>query len=400
VGYRVGAAAFNTPDTDEYVKVRGDQLRPRDGRLELRMVNQLEEVIFTDRAQLLAVDHPRDVSVYPNERLLPAPPFPAHEIFAVREARPPVSAVDGEGRDVRDRLLREDRLWPDDFRLLPFKGYAEPHALVLDPGDLRGAGRVVLLADAWIDYADSTSNLAASQSGAPLIPPRLEVQGPDGEWVTALPQMGFPAGLPKTLTVELTGLFRRDDDFRIRIVTSMRIYWDRVRFGILHDGPELQVTPLEPVTAELRFKGYPRPVAPDGRAPFGYDYGDAAVNAGWKDFEGAFTRFGDVRSLLLGVDDRFVIQRHGDEIAVAFDATQLPPLPAGWTRDYLVYADGFGKDMDLNSAQPHRVEPLPFHAMSAYPAAAGERGPIDASHLSWARQMNTRHVHRQLPELR
>ena len=165
VGYRVGADRFNVPDTDEYVKVRGDQLMARDGVLDLRMVNQLEEVIFIDRAELLAVDHPAGFEVYPNERLLPGPPFPSFEVFAVAEERVPVSAVDEEGTDVRDSILQVDRRWPDTFELLPFKGYAEEHTLILDPGDLGDGDRVVLLMDAWIDYADSTSNLAASQAG-------------------------------------------------------------------------------------------------------------------------------------------------------------------------------------------------------------------------------------------
>ena len=397
VGYRVGADRFNVPDTDEYVKVRGDQLMARDGVLDLRMVNQLEEVIFIDRAELLAVDHPAGFEVYPNERLLPGPPFPSFEVFAVAEERVPVSAVDEEGTDVRDSILQVDRRWPDTFELLPFKGYAEEHTLILDPGDLGDGDRVVLLMDAWIDYADSTSNLAASQAGEALLPPRLEVLDADGSWVTALSQMGFPAGLPKTLTVELTDLFLRDDDFRVRIVTNMRIYWDRVRFGILERSAPVRLSRLEAAAADVHFHGYPRRVSADGRAPFGYDYGDVARSAGWKEFEGAFTRYGDVRGLLTAVDDRYVILRHGDEIALSFDAAPLPELPAGWVRDYLVFADGFGKDMDLNSAAPHRVEPLPFHAMRRYPPA--DTVSADADRLEWILEMNTRRQQDPLPPL-
>jgi hypothetical protein len=397
VGVRVGASTFNTPDTDEYVKLRGDQLVPRNGLLDLRLVNQLEEVIFFDEVSLLAVDHPSDRSVYPNERLLPAPPFPPFELFMVQEERSPVAARDGSGADVLELLRDADRRWPDRFSLLPFKGYAEEHVLEIDPGDLSGGGRVVLLADAWIDYADSTSNLAASQAGVELLPPRLEVVGADGKWVTALPQMGFPAGLPKTLAVELSGAFQRRDDFRIRIVTNMRIYFDRIRFGLLDEAPELLITRLEPGKAELRFRGYPRPISPDGRVPFGYDYHDPASVAGWKDFEGSFTSYGEVLPLLMDTDDRYVIARHGDELALAFDAARLRELPPGWTRTWLLYADGFGKDMDINSKAPDRVEPLPFHGMTAYPAGAEEQNRSDVQRLEWLERRNTRRVDRQLP---
>ena len=35
-----------------------------------------------------------------------------------------------------------------------------------------------------------------------------------------------------------------------------------------------------------------------------------------------------------------------------FDAAALPPLPEGWTRTFLLYADGFSKEMNLHSASP------------------------------------------------
>jgi tetratricopeptide (TPR) repeat protein len=400
IGARVSATAFNHPDTDEYVRVRGDQLRARDGRLELRMVNQLEEVIFVDRARLLAIDHPAEIAVYPNERLLEAPPFPPFVIYAVTSERPPVTARDERGEDLRPLVLDEDRRWPAGFRLLPFKGYAEEHALELDPGPIPKDAHLVLLADAWIDYADSSSNLAASQAGIELLPPRLDVVGEDGEWRVALPQMGFPAGLPKTLAVDLTDLVPRQGDRRIRIVTSMRIYWDRIRFGIVDASAALRTSPLEAESAEVRFHGYPALVSADGKPPFAYDYATAAATAGWKDFEGAFTRYGDVRELLSAIDDRFVTLRHGDEIALGFAAAELPPLPEGWARDYLVYADGFGKDMDVNSARPDRVGPLPYHAMSSYPPPPGELPPLDAARLEWLRSLERRRVAGGPPALR
>jgi hypothetical protein len=80
---------------------------------------------------------------------------------------------------------------------------------------------------------------------------------------------------------------------------------------------------------------------------------------------GVYTAEGDVRAPLSTVDDRFVVMRPGDEIALSFDAHALPPLPSGWTRTFLLYADGFSKEMDLNSASPDRVDPIPSHAAGA-----------------------------------
>ena len=69
-----------------------------------------------------------------------------------------------------------------------------------------------------------------------------------------------------------------------------------------------------------------------------------ALEAPWGTHAGAFTRFGPVEELVEDIDDRFVIMFHGDELTVEFAA--LPPPEAGLVRSFLLYADGFGKDMD------------------------------------------------------
>jgi hypothetical protein len=119
----------------------------------------------------------------------------------------------------------------------------------------------------------------------------------------------------------------------------------------------------------------------------------------WKAFAGWFTRPGDVRPLVGKTDDQFVIAKTGDELELSFDASALPPLPAGWTRTYLLRGDGFSKEMDINSASPHTVEPLPFHNMSTYPYPAAERYPDTPEHNRYREQFNTRQVVKPLPTL-
>jgi len=396
-GYLVAPATWNTPDTDEYVRIPAERIRVHDGRYELYLVNQLEETIYFDRAQLVAVDHPDGTEAYPDERLVETPPFPRFKMHVVAGARPVVSAVDDSGRDVTDALAREDRTYPDGFRLLPFKGYAETHALTLDLGapDPRGA---VLLMTAWIDYADSTSNLAASQSGVALAAPSLEALDPTtGAWVMVSRDMGFPAGLPKTMTVDLTGKLPPRAT-KIRITTSMRIYWDRILVATPAGSPPA-ITRLDPSVALLRWRGFPLPVTPDGKAPAAYDYAREDPGVFWKAHEGFYTRYGDVRELLEAADDRYVITRGGDEIAMSFDPSPLPPLAPGMTRTFLLYADGFGKDMDVNSARPDRVEPLPYHAMPAFPYPASAAYPVDSGALEYFDAYNTRQVKRSVTPL-
>ena len=110
----------------------------------------------------------------------------------------------------------------------------------------------------------------------------------------------------------------------------------------------------------------------------------------WNPTPGRYTRYGDVRELLSEVDDRYVPMGSGDEIQLRLNARALPPIPEGWTRDYLLKVDGWAKDRDANTAFSQTVEPLPFHAMSAYPYPANERYPSDPEHQAYLKNYNTR----------
>jgi tetratricopeptide (TPR) repeat protein len=394
IGAREPGDTWSYPDSDEYVRVTGDQLKERDGVYSILMNNQLEEVIYFDAVKLLAVDHPADVEIYPNERLMPAPPYPEFKIYATRGARPPVKAFDDKGADILPLIKDVDRRYPEDFEKLKFKGYAKEHAITLDLGDIRRRDHVLLLLTAWIDYADSTSNMAAAQAGVTLTPPYLQVRNARGEWQTVIPQMGFPAGLPKTMTVDLTGKFLCADS-QVRIVTSMRIYWDQILVDASGGDFPTRVTELDPLRADLRRRGFPREYSPDGRKPLIYDYSVIEPSAPWKAHLGNYTRLGDVRELLLAPDDMYVVTRNGDEMQIDFDARRMPALPKGWKRTFLVYADGFGKDMDVNSARPETIGELPFHGMKSYPYSPADRYPMTERHQEYLLRYNTRTVNEQ-----
>jgi hypothetical protein len=417
MGDWVAPGLFNTPDPDEYVRIRGDQLRERGGRYELRVTNELEEALFVDRLQLVAVSHPSDVEVYPNEGL-GNPTGPDFKLYATRGARPPRTAIDERGRDVLARLTRLDRKYVDDFPLLGVRGYAAEHTLTLDLGKDEG-GRMkderradgnadssfrlhpssfILLLTGWTDYAFSSNNVAASQRGMEMKPPSLQVRDAAGEWRTVIESIGFPVGRPQTVTVDLTGKFLSASR-EVRIVTNMRVYWDQAL--VADSGGELpfKVERLEASDATLRDRGFSAEVTPDGREPFSYDYARVSLASPWKMFTGRYTRLGDVREVLLKTDDMFVVSKPGDELALSFDAAALQPLPAGWTRTFLLYADGFSKEMDINSASPHEVAPMPFHGMKRYPYGAPESYPTDEAHQNYLERYNTRVVVATLPQL-
>ena len=117
-----------------------------------------------------------------------------------------------------------------------------------------------------------------------------------------------------------------------------------------------------------------------------------SLSSPWKAFTGRYTRLGDVRELLLKTDDMFVVSKPGDELALSFEAAALRPLPRGWTRTFLLYADGFSKEMDINSASPHELAPLPYHGMKNYPYSAPEAYPATPAHRRYVERYNTRVV--------
>ena len=111
-------------DHDEYVQIPGEALEPvpADGpalsrtaasTYDIRITEELHEVAFLDRLQLIAVDHPAAIDIFTNDKFK-APPFPEFRLFGVpRDGRVyPVTALDGHGRDVRPALLAKDRRTP------------------------------------------------------------------------------------------------------------------------------------------------------------------------------------------------------------------------------------------------------------------------------------------------
>jgi hypothetical protein len=395
MGYWVAPGVRNVPDPDEYVRIRGDQLRVRDGRYELRITNELEEAVFLDRAELIAVAHPADIDVHPNEGLRSPAEREPFTLYTVRDPQPPDAVLDRHGGDVRARVAARDNVYVDDLPLSPIQGYADRHALTIDTGARPTDTRVRLLMTGWTDYAFSSDNVAAHQAGLVFHPPELQARNSSGRWVTVMPEIGLPVGRPQTVVVDITPHTSRGLR-EFRVVTTLRVYWDE----ILVDRSEPALTSsarLDAVSATLRWRGFSAEVRRAARGPVTFDYTRVFPDAPWKVLPGRYTREGDVIPLLRHTDDQFVISAPGDEIALSFDATTLPPLPAGWARTFLLYADGFSKEMNLHSSSPDVLEPLPFHGMTAYPYVAPEAYPATPAHERYRAEYNTRVVQRRMP---
>ena len=381
------------PDAaNDYVKIRGDQLRERDGKFEVRVVEELWDAVYMDKMELLVVDHPAETDIYVDEKYLP-PPYPGLEIHTVTEPRLPVAAHDHNGYDILPQLTARDSLYVGDFKLGDYQGVPELHSITLDLGDLRGVERIHLFLCGWIMPVEPSSNLALSQRrNAAVVPPFLETPDEDGQWRTAVPYTGFPSGEHKTIYIDLTDRFPAED-YRVRLTTNLQLYWSEAFFTV--DEPlqaERRITRLSPETADLHYRGYSREYQTAPNGPFIRDYQSLSGEPQWLPFEGYRTRFGDVTPLLRAADDRYVIYSSGEEITVTFDATDLPEPPPGWVRDYVLHTDGWLKEGDLNTATAATIEPLPFRGMAGYPYGAESHFPADIVSRNYRNAYNTRWV--------
>ncbi|MDQ3751123.1 MAG: FG-GAP-like repeat-containing protein [Acidobacteriota bacterium] len=387
------AGAYHYPDSDEFVRITSDQLKPRNGLYEIRVTNELEEVLFLDYLKLVTVEHDADVEIYPNEGL-GIPTAGKRILYTTQNALPPIAAVDTDGRDVLPVIKNLDRKFYDSFKSLNIRGYAAPHNLTLNLDDKKGYdGRTLLLLTGWTDYAFSSDNLAASQSGKTLFLPKLQVKDKNGEWQTAVDSIGISVGRPQTLVLDLTGKFLSASR-EVRIVTNYKTFWDKIAVDT-SEQKDVKTIEIQPVQADLRERGFSEEIRYGEMIAANYD---VVLNDGrWKYFSGAFTKLGAVNPLLEAVDDVFVISKTGDELILSFEALPKPPQNKKYT--FLLFADGYSKEMDINSGSPDAVFPLPFKRMKKYPYAADEQFPMTEEKRRIYDEYTTRPVRGVLPRI-
>jgi len=391
LGYLTAPGVYAPPDSTEYVPVLN--LQSKDNEYVLYVVEPIEEVVFLDEASLIAVDHPKGTRIYPNEMMAVNAAPPDFEVFCIEDAIEPVRVLDHRGMDVTEAIRAADRVYAGPREPDPrFVGYAEEHFVELDFGQRLSApapeARLILFLHGWVHYGYSSTNFAADQAGIRLKAPSIYVQR-GGSWVELFNEVGYPAGIRHTMTLDVTGRLLPTDR-RLRIVTNMELYWDQIFAARVPAPTPLRIQAIPVRSAELRFLGYPREYSPDGKQPDLYDYSQVDRAVPWKSMCGAYTRYGDVTTLLHESDDCYVIMGPGEEVTLHFPADRLAPPAPGWERSFILKTDSYCKDMDLYTAFPETVEPLPFHGMSQYPYGPDETYPQDEKHQESRRRFNPR----------
>lgn len=348
--------------TQEWFKIPGESLQSKDREYDLRVTAELWETFYIDRYALQAVDHPEGTEIYTDERCsIPPPPL---KIYTVSEPRPFASAIDDRGSDVSAAVRNNDGNYLDTFGRGRYQGVTRDHWVELAvPPDAPRTEKLVLIASGWLHPTDATVNIALGQNSDPRPQPlSIEVLDAYGNWITANENLGFLAGKLKTAVIPIGQLFVGGAARKLRLRTNMEIYWDQLSWAVELPGARTQTQLLPLTRAELQYRGFSRMDQANYSSPEIPQYGALEGTAQkWRDLEGYYTRFGDVRELLEAVDDRYVIQNAGDELRLAF--SEAGAAPAGWRRDFVMIGDGWVKDGDYNTVFSKTVRPLPYRGM-------------------------------------
>jgi hypothetical protein len=378
--------------TEDWVKLRGDQLQPRDGSYDLRITAELWETHFFDLVSLLVVDHPAGTEMFVDERFAVPPPRLAP--IATGPLQDLHAARDDQGRDVLDAVRARDDRHLDFAGRGAYQGVTRDHFVELElPESAPRTGPVWLVAQGWVHPTDTSVNVALGQGRhAPPSGLSLQVADAAGRFRPARTGLGFPAGKDKTILIDLGGLFPAHGPRRLRLGTNLEIFWDRIAWAAGRPDVKLEPRTMTMTKADLQYRGFSTTEQKDPSTPERPRYVIGGVVPRWRDLEGFHTRFGDVRELLQKVDDRYVIMNAGDELRLAFG--EAPGPAPGFVRDYILVGDGWVKDGDYNTVASRTVLPLPTHRSPQYVEGTGrlEDDPVYRQHRADFERYHTRYV--------
>jgi len=376
----------------EYLKIPGEMLQPKEGVYSLQITSELWETMYYDELFLVAVDHPESLDIYVDEKFAP-PPFPGLELFTIKHQNLPVSAYDDSGNDLLPYINKKDDEYISNFKLGIFQGITEMKDVILDLGDDIKKDNLFLFLDGWIFPTDASINVAIAQSEKTrVVAPYLQVIDENGHWITIVENLGFPMGKNKTIIVDLSKKFPTDDH-RVKIRTNMQIYWDYIFHAQNVPDNLIETNKMLPLTADLHYRGFSETYRKGSRyGPHWFSYDKVTKDPKWRDLEGLYTRYGNVKPLLFEADNKYIVANAGDEITIEFNVNDLPELAEGWKRDFLIYSVGWVKDGDMNTANGQTVNPLPFHGMTRYPYGVEESYPSDTAYQKYMETYNVREI--------
>ncbi len=361
IGFFVAPGEYAPPRPWEFFRFPEGSLAPRDGRYEIKIGEPMEEIAYIDTVRLHVHDLPPGWRLVVDERMhTGGGPAPSGEPVFYRESsrRWPMSAINDRGEEVITTLLDVDgRAAPPGERDPRFLGrLSEDHALVLRFADVINPDgtRPVLVANGWVDYPYSQTLFAAWQAGVEYRPPSLDAYA-DGQWQVVYEQWGYPAGMPREMSLPLDELPANTTALRLR--GNWEVYWDALSVVYAEPAPiAARAVALDAALGQLARTGFPRRDTLAQSRPY-YDYQDRSPFWDTRYPTGFYTDFGPVDPLVNTANGAMVVFGPGEELHLEFEAPEAPE--PGWHREIVLEVRGFAKDMDLYTGDGGTVGPLP-----------------------------------------
>ncbi len=359
IGYMIAPHEYAPSRPWENVQLPPSALAPVDGRFIISLTEPMEEACYLDAARLVAWDLPAGWNLVLDERMGILGPEPTGEPRFYRTEYLPSRATNERGEDVTSFISSADLnsapVGPLDHRFIG--RLAAEHILTLEFGGLAStpSAPLILIADGWVEYPYCQTMFAAWQAGADYRAASIDARTSSGEWITLLDQFGYPAGMPRRMSVPLPPLPEGCTALRLR--TNQEIYWDRLSIAEVEPCPEAYRVEFPLREARCEIFGYPRRTTGPQRQPF-YDADHRTPYWDCRHQPGFYTAFGNCTPLLANTDDALAIFGPGEGIRLEFD-TANATVPPGSSRTYILETNGWCKDMDLFTGDGETLGPIP-----------------------------------------
>ncbi len=381
IGFNLGRSEYYEPRPVENLKLPAGLLKPQDGRYVVKLGEPMEEICYFDAVRLVAYDLPPGWEMTLDERFGAAEPLPTGAPVFFQQELLPDRATNDLGDVITSTVKSVDRVAaPLNRRDHRFIGLADTRTITLAfDQPLDSLSDPVLVFDGWVEYAYSQTAFAAWQAGEQYTEPTIEARAADGTWHTVCERFGYMAGTPRQATMPLAQAALPSGTKELRITTNMQIYWDRLAIINAEHNDQVRRHELPLRAAVVEDVGFAKRRLLDQRYPI-YDYdcrpplGDARHPAGF------YTRFGDAYPLVEETDNAVAIIGPGEELHLEYELLDVP-LPDGWTRTFVLEADGWCKDADLFTQDAGTVDPVPTRG-TLTPAAAALRNRLHQKYNS------------------
>ena len=351
-------------DPEEFVRVAGDALSTQDGTLRFAVTEELREIAYLDRVELIVVDHPDDRTAWIDESTR-QPPYGPLDLSIVPSRMATVELQNGSDAEQQSAIAERDQRYLHPYPDAPTQwgGWVESYDL-----DFRlTSDATAILLTGRLAWYDSTVVYALSQHGRGWRMPHLVRVGPDGSTHPLTPEIGLLAGMDRTLVVPFSE--RLSAGTRLRFSGQHRFLWDRIasvgevsRVKLEEPTGEVPFTrgalryQTYPVLqATLKFHGFSSIAGKRSRHEQTYDYTNAAPDDAYPPAEGRATRYGEVTELLQQHDDLVAVLVCGDAVEIAFEAPSPPQT--GASRTYFLRISGWAKEGSFHNRTGRWIAP-------------------------------------------